>query len=547
MTDPWIYGSDGVNEGNFHDDKRVMQCFLYMRDPANSSQPDSCHYAFPLPISPVVDCASLKVVRIDVMPTGHTETIKPVRPWQPAPPSEYLPEAQAKIRSDLKPLRVVQPEGASFKATPFGETGRRMQWQKWDFKIGFNQREGIVLYDVYYDGLPLFYRLSLSDMAIPYADPRHPFHKKQAFDLGDAGAGFTANNLQLGCDCLGAIYYMDAMLSTSEGAPNPMPNVVCVHEQDAGIAWKHTNYRTNRAVVVRQRELVIQSILTVSNYEYILAWIFNLTGDLSYEVRATGIVSTQPVDRELEKVPHPFGTIVHPGVLAGNHQHFFSMRIDPMIAGHGNTVVYQDAVTMPRDPKLNPHGVGYQLETHEITESGSLDINTTKTGRSILITNPSVRHPVNNMAASYKIHVPPMQTILADPESFHYRRAEFADHPIYVTRHSDSELYAGGKWTNQSRGGEGVRSWAARKDNLTGGDPVVWLQFGLQHVPRAEDFPVMPCETIRVTLRPVNFFVHNPALDVPTSTQAFNCSVLIPDKNKTEEKADCPSSCCVKS
>lgn len=47
----------------------------------------------------------------------------------------------------------------------------------------------MVIYDVRYAGRNLFYRLALSDMNIPYADPRHPFHKKSAFDLGDAGAG----------------------------------------------------------------------------------------------------------------------------------------------------------------------------------------------------------------------------------------------------------------------------------------------------------------------------------------------------------------------
>ena len=50
-----------------------------------------------------------------------------------------------------------------------------------------------------------------------------------------------------------------------------MPNVVCIHEQDGGIGWKHTNYRTGRAAVVRQRELVLQSIITVANYEYIVS------------------------------------------------------------------------------------------------------------------------------------------------------------------------------------------------------------------------------------------------------------------------------------
>ncbi|KAK3937146.1 copper amine oxidase 1 [Diplogelasinospora grovesii] len=533
VADPWIYGSDGVKDGKFYDDKRVMQCFLYMRDPQNSSEADSCHYAFPLPISPVVDPATLELIRIDIMPTGLDEKVKAVQPWQPVPPSEYIPEAQPQLRTDLKPLRVVQPEGASFAVENFSEMGKLLRWQKWNFKVGFNQREGMVLYDVHYDNKPLFYRLSLSDMSIPYADPRHPFHRKAAFDLGDAGAGIMANNLQLGCDCLGSIYYISGVLSGSDGQPVDMPNVICVHEQDAGIGWKHTNYRTNRAVVVRQRELVLQTILTVSNYEYILSFIFNTAGDVTYEARATGILSTQPLDLDLTTTPHPYGTVVHPGVLAGFHQHFFSLRIDPMIAGHGNSIICDEAVPLPRDAKLNPHGVGFTVKHTEIDTSGGYDLDASR-NRVYRILNPAVRNPVNGAAVGYKVMVPPMQTILADTDSFHYKRAEFADRSIYVTKYAEGELYAGGLYTNQSRGGTGVRSWADRKDTLRAGDPVMWVQFGINHIPRVEDFPVMPVETLRVMLRPVNFFDKNPALDVPPSTQAVNCSVAL---NRDEEVA----------
>lgn len=106
-----------------------------MRDPANSSEPDSNHYAFPLPISPVIECTEYKVVRIDTMPTGADNTIKPPAPYQPTPANEYIPEAQ-ELRKDLKPLRVLQPEGASFTVTPVGETGHVLEWQKWNFFIG---------------------------------------------------------------------------------------------------------------------------------------------------------------------------------------------------------------------------------------------------------------------------------------------------------------------------------------------------------------------------------------------------------------------------
>ena len=479
----------------------------------------------PLAISPVINASTMKVTRIDILPTGADNTIKESTKYKVQPPNEYVPECTT-LRTDLKPLNVIQPEGASFQVTNFSEQGHAISWQKWEFKVGFNQREGMVLYDVHYDGRPLFYRLSLSDMAIPYADPRHPFHKKQAFDLGDAGAGLMANNLQLGCDCLGSIHYLSAVLADDKGEPSPMPNVVCIHEQDGGIGWKHTNYRTGRAAVVRNRELVLQSIITVANYEYILAFQFNQAGEVMYEVRATGILSTQPID---EGISVPWGTVVHPGVLATHHQHIFSLRIDPMIDGPLNRVVYEEAHAMPRS-SFNPHGTGYTVTETPIATSGGYDLDS-DANRIFKIQNSSLKNPINGKATAYKIHAPPFQKILADKDSYHFKRAEFADHNIYVTSHSDDELYAGGKYTNQSRGGTGVRSWANRKDDVLDKDPVVWVQFGINHVPRIEDFPVMPCEILKVSLKPVNFFERNPAIDVQPSEQSFNKSVALGDGN----------------
>jgi primary-amine oxidase len=481
VCDPWIYGSDGVD-----DSRRQYQCFLYMRDPKNPSEVDSNHYAFPLAISPVIDCQTLKVSRIDYLPTGADNTIKEPGPWKAAanPPNEYLSDYQT-LRTDIKPLNVIQPEGASFTVSELGASGHVVEWQKWTFKVGFNQREGMVLYDVRYDGRSLFYRLSLSDMNIPYADPRAPYHRKAAFDLGDVGAGIMANNLKLGCDCLGSIFYLDGVLSDDKGGAVQMDNVVCVHEQDAGIGFKHTNYRTGKAVVTRNRELVLQSIITVANYEYILAFMFNQTGELIYEVRATGILSTQPID---EGVDVPWGTVVHPGVLATFHQHIFSLRVDPMLDGHSNRLVYDEAVAMPRSD-FNPHGVGYYAKETLVEKSAGLDVDY-EANRLFKIQNAGVRNPVNGKPVAYKIHVPPFQKMVADKESFHHKRAEFADHSIYVTKYKEGELYAGGKYTNQSRGGHGVRGWADRKDNVVDDDIVVWVQFGINHIPRIEDFPV---------------------------------------------------------
>lgn len=140
----------------------MLQAFLYMRDPANAGEADSNHYALPLSISPVICTDTKEVIRIDHLPTGKDSTVTGPRPWQQRPANEYIPELQ-ELRTGLKPLNVVQPEGASFSITEQG-TSNVVEWQKWQFRVGFNQREGMVIYDCRYDGRNLFYRMALSDM-----------------------------------------------------------------------------------------------------------------------------------------------------------------------------------------------------------------------------------------------------------------------------------------------------------------------------------------------------------------------------------------------
>ena len=101
-------------------------------------------------------------------------------------------------------------------------------------------------------------------------------------------------------------------------------NIICCHEQDNGILWKHTNTPTGRAAITRQRILVLQTIITVGNYDYIFAWQFDQAGGVHLESRATGILSTGPIDAGKKS---PYGTVVAPGVLGTSHQHFINLRI----------------------------------------------------------------------------------------------------------------------------------------------------------------------------------------------------------------------------
>jgi len=494
-----------------------------------SSDPDANYYAYPLDLCAEMS-SELELMKIYRLPSGEddraeiSEDPKEYEHRKVHEGSEYHPNLTAAPRTSTKPYHVSQPEGPSFSIE-----GSLITWENWTMRVGFNYREGMTLHDIRYDGRSLFYRLSLSEMFVPYGDPRAPYPRKAAFDLGNDGAGVCANNLKLGCDCLGHIKYFDGLLVTQSGLPLKMPNVICCHEIDDGILWKHTNTRTGNAVVTRSRVLVLQTIITASNYEYIFLFYFGQDASIHYEVRATGILSTAPISIE-DTVP--YGTVVAPGVLAPYHQHLFCLRIDPAIDGHTNTLVVEETHPLPIDsPSVhNPFGIGYTTTSVPVEHETGLDLDHT-TNRTFKILNESRLNPTTRTPVGFKLLPCYSQLLLAHPSSYHARRSEFACHAVWVTRHHDNELYPSGKFTMQSAGGEGIASWIENRPEeekgVRGEDIVVWHTFGSTHNPRAEDWPVMPCEKMVVGLKPVNFFERNPGLDVQVATGEGGRSVLV--------------------
>lgn len=327
--------------------------------------------------------------------------------------------------------------------------------------------------------------------------------------------------------------YFDAVIVGSDGKPEVHPNVICLHEQDDGIAWKHTNWRTGRAVVTRRRELVVQFIITLANYEYIFAYKFDQSGGIDIEARATGIVSVVNIDPGKTS---DYGNVVNPGVLAQNHQHIFCARIDPAIDGHSNTVIQEESLPVPMNPKTNPRGNLYEIRQTPIKTSSFADA-APQNNRLFRIVNSSRKNGVSGKPVSYKFVPPPTQLLLADPESVQSKRAAFAHHHVWVTKHKDNELYAGGRFTLQStKEVGGVADAVARNENVEDDDVVVWSVFGLTHNPRVEDWPVMPVEILQINLRPSDFFEANPSIDVPSNKNGTSVEVQKNTCCKREEK-----------
>ena len=496
QIDPWPAGTFGVAH---EEGRRIFRCLAYLRDSA-----DDNGYARPLEgLMAYVDGGRgevLEVVDLGVVPF-------------PPQGGSYYPEHNGPLRADLRPLTITQPEGPSFTVE-----GNLVRWQKWSMRVGMDPHEGLVLHTVgYEDGgavRPLIYRASVSEMVVPYGHPG-PMHAwKSAFDAGEWGLGRMANSLTLGCDCLGEIYYFDDVFADEHGKPRTRANAICMHEEDYGILWKHVDLPSGRTEVRRSRRLVVSSIATVGNYEYGFYWYFYLDGTVQLEVKLSGIMSTMGVDGD---DPGPHANMIAPGLAAPYHQHMFNVRLDIEIDGPHNSVFEVDTLPSPPgedNPWNNAFAPTATLLDRELAARRRVDPSRSRIWK---ISNRSKTNGVGQPTA-YKLLPASTPTLLADPASSVGRRAAFAAENLWVTPFDEEERRAAGEYPNQSDGGEGLPTWTARDRAIVDTDIVLWHSFGVTHLPRPEDWPVMPVEYTGFSLIPVGFFDRNPALDVPPSS-----------------------------
>ncbi len=492
MVDCWSAGNFGFPED---EDRRLVRALTWVRRHAQDNG-----YARPVAnLLTVVDLNAMQVVAVE---DGGVI---------PLPPEDgnYSPET-AGTRAGLKPVEIHQPEGPSFELA-----GHEVRWQKWRMRIGFTPREGLVLHTISYEDQgrerPVLYRASIADMVVPYGDPRPTYFHRNAFDVGEYGIGTLANALQNGCDCLGEIRYLDAVVNDGQGRPVTLANAICLHEEDAGILWKHVDWRLGTTEVRRSRRLVVSSISTVGNYEYGFYWYFYLDGTIQLEVKLTGVISNgaeRPGDKPR------WGEMVARGVYGPIHQHFFNARLDMMVDGPDNSVYEVNTVADAPGPE-NPHHNAFHAEaTLLASEAQAQRILDPLAGRFWKVVNPSVRNRLGEPVA-YKLM--PGENVLpfAGPEASVTKRAAFMTRHLWVTRHDPRERYAAGEYPNQHPGGAGLPTYVRDDAPLENTDVVLWYTFGAHHIVRPEDWPVMPVATIGFMLKPVGFFDRNPALDVP--------------------------------
>jgi primary-amine oxidase len=496
QIDGWAVGQ----VDRIHDGVRLLRALSYFKG-------DGINF-YGQPIEGVVALVNMNTGRVvEVVDTG----LVPL-----APPSQQLDETSTGTRTSPRPLNISQPEGASFEMN-----GQEVRWQKWRFRFTMHPREGLVLHTVGYedDGRirSIIHRASLSEMVVPYGDSETNWRWRSAFDVGEYSVGRLASSIEPKTDAPENALLLDATFAGDDGQPYVLSSAVGIYERDGGMLWKHYESYSQKNESRRARQLVVFFIATIGNYDYAVNWIFHQDGVLEADAALSGIMLPKGV-REARADAHgpgfKSGHLVAANVVAPHHQHFFSFRLDFDVDGTNNSVHEMNTRAMPAG-RINPSLNGILMEETILkTERLAQRKMSMPLARTWMVVNPVTQNSLGHHT-SY-ILVPGSNSLpYIAPTSQVRRRAGFINNHFWATRYKPDEMSAAGVYPNQSRGGDGLPRWVANDENLVNQDVVVWYTLGVTHIPRPEEWPVMPVTHVGFKMIPGGFFSRNPALDVP--------------------------------
>jgi primary-amine oxidase len=420
-----------------------------------------------------------------------------------SPPLDELDEGEEPVK---------EPPRKPAWAARLTVQGNEVRWQHWRFRFALNPRVGLVLYTVGFEDegkvRPILYRASLSEMIVPYGDPK--WFLWAPFDAGEYGMGVYAKTaLTPGVDAPHEATYVDAWLHDRKGAPRKVPHAVALYERDGGVLWRHGRN------VRRARQLVLTSFVRVDEYDYGFNWIFHEDGTLEMEVLLTGRMNVKQVERD-EDAGHEkqagFGHLVEPRREAPNHQHLFNFRLDLDVDGPSRNSVMEMNTEALADGPDNPFGNAFVMkETPLRRELEARRCMKLATGRKWKIINTCITNALGQPTGYVLVpgeNSPPYAT----EKSFVRRHAGFVNYPVWVTPYRPEELYAAGDYVNGGKAGEGLPKWTSENRSIEDQDIVLWYTLGVTHVPRPEEWPLMPVHRAGFKLVPAGFFARNPAM-----------------------------------
>ncbi|KAM6164915.1 amine oxidase [copper-containing] 2 [Rhynchocyon petersi] len=419
------------------------------------------------------------------------------------------------------------------RGSQYSIQGNLVKSYLWSFTFGHGVYSGLRIFDVRFKGERVAYEVSVQECLSVYGG-KSPKTMITRYLDSSYGLGHNSRGLVRGVDCPYQATMVDIHVLIGSGTVQRFPEAVCVFEEVRGLPLRrhHSLLQSHFYGGLASSALVVRSVSSVGNYDYIWDFVLHPNGAVEGRVHATGFINTEFLSGREESLL--FGNRVGEQILGTVHTHAFHFKLDLDVAGLKNWVVAEDVVFKPVAAPWSPE---YQLHRLQLTRQVLEREDLTAFSLGSL---PRYLYLVSNQTNAwghqrgYRIQIHSPLGIHMPLESDMERALSWGRYQLAVTQRKEKEsqssslYYQNDIWTPSMAFADYINN-----ETLLGEDLVAWVTASFLHIPHAEDIPntVTVGNNVGFLLRPYNFFDEDPSIFSPGSIyfekgqDAGHCSV----------------------
>ncbi|XP_064030167.1 membrane primary amine oxidase isoform X2 [Pogoniulus pusillus] len=359
-------------------------------------------------------------------------------------------------------------------------------FQGWSFAFGMSVSRGLRLFDIRHQGERVAYEISVQEAMSVYGS-NCPAGMSTRYMDGSFGIGRYTSPLVRGVDCPYLATYLDVHCLTHSQLPRTIKGALCIFEQNLGSPLRrhYSNLQSLYYGGLVSSALVIRSIATVGNYDYVWDFIFYQNGAIEGKVQATGYPSSSFLHGDGLR----YGNRVWEHTLGTIHTHSINYKVDLDVGGVKNSLVAHDMVFEMTQAPWNPE---QQIERPRLTKK-------------VLDTEDQAAFRLQSKLPRY------LYFAANSKNKWGHQRG----YQLAVTRRKEEEptstsIYnQNDPWTPTVAFTDFINN-----ETITDEDLVAWITTGFLHIPHSEDIPntVTVGNSVGFLLRPYNYYDLDPSI-----------------------------------
>jgi len=457
----------------------------------------------------------------------HNGTLKRL----PSRPDQKDIEWTTRKRPDTPPRdldHLPGPRSVSFAGLRFrvDRATQYVSWMGWGMYLGFDRDMGLSMWDIRFRGERLIYELAPQEAIAQYAG-NDPMQSTTAWLDRYFGMGGNVRDMLPGYDCPHEAIFLPATTHSFMGSITRQ-RAICIFEHDTGRPLtRHMGYSEGEFGAVKGYVLVIRSISTVGNYDYLFDYIYHLDGTVEVRLSASGYLQ----GGFWESSQEGYGTAIRDTTMGSLHDHVINYKVDLDVAGEENSLLFTSTAQEEIEQPWFEDDWGSTVLQQKITrtfieneDDALLKFPQNFQGGYSLVNKDA--HNRWGIARGYAIHPgysPVHNTVVGSKRLLN--NANWARYNLAVSRRKETEPTSSSMW-NQNLPGAPMVDFHNFFDgeNITQQDLVAWINVGMHHLPQAEDAPNTRTNVAASSffLTPLNYF------DEDISMDAMNAILLSP-------------------